>query len=288
MNKPNYTTASLQALIQHVFHSTDTLESITYGELAERIGRLNRHGVGHGHGMGKVLGDMGHRLQEVEKKWGKPIPHIQSLVVNKIGPLQGLPDDGIKEFWKDYPSLTMEEKINKVRIEHEKIMRFGSHWNKVLSELKLPEIKTDSEGNDSNCDHYGIGGESPQHVALKEYLRNHPELVGANVTDVAIIEYPLPSLDEIDIVFKGSPRCIAVEVKSRISDRMRQDYERGIYQCVKYRAILEAMNKDERYSMPEKIDAVLVLETALPAKLKSVANSLNIRVIENVCVEDGE
>ena len=97
MNSQSEPERSLAELVKHVFkHSSDSLEGITYQELAGRIDRLNKHGIGHGHGMGDVLGKMGHLLQDLSGEWGESIPHIQSLVVQKTGGLKGLPDDGIQ------------------------------------------------------------------------------------------------------------------------------------------------------------------------------------------------
>ena len=99
---------SLLRLVEYVFNHRDGLiEGITYQTLATSIGRLNKHGLGHAHGMGGVLGRMGHLLQGVEDEWGEPIPHLQSLVVQKTGEFRGLPDEGIREFWPDYPKYVL-------------------------------------------------------------------------------------------------------------------------------------------------------------------------------------
>ena len=81
------------------------------------------------------------------------------------------------------------------------------------------------------------------------------------------------------MLFQSRDRWVAVEVKSRVSDRVEKDYERGIYQCVKYRALLQAMHEDDRYSVPREVEAVLVLETRLPEKLRNAAKLLGIRVV---------
>lgn len=279
--------SSLYELVLHVFaHSLETLEGITYQELARRIGRLNKHGEGHGHGMGKVLGDMGHILQSLEAEWGEPIPHIQSLVVNKAGQLQGLPDEGIREFWPRYPSLSREEKINKVRSEYLQMVNFGSRWNKVLTDLGLEPIKGQTPGAQPPVRRYGSGGESPEHRALKEYVCANPQLVGAEAGHEGFTEYSFPSLDAVDVMFKAPSGWVAVEVKSRISDRLEQDFERGIYQCVKYHALLNAMRKDSRYSVPSTVRVVLLLETQLPQKYRSTAEELGIEVIEGISVPE--
>jgi len=233
--------------------------------------------------MGRVLGVMGHLLKDVEGEWGEHIPHIQSLVVNKTGYWRGLPDDGIKEFWPDYPALSRDEKRNKVRTEYIRIWEFGSRWNQVLQKLGLDPVRQ-SEPSPQRSRRYGRGGESPAHRALKEHVRTHPEVVGANSNDTACLEYSLPSLDTVDVLFKSPERWLAVEVKSHVSDGLEQDYERGIYQCIKYRAILMAMRDDPIYSVPSKVDALLVLETRLPRKYAKTASDLGVRVIAGVDV----
>ena len=113
----DYAEKSLYELVKYVFsHSLETIEGISYEDLAFRIGRRNKHGKGHGRGMGKVLGEMGRILRRLDGKWEEPmphIPHINSLVVSKSGPSKGLPDEGIKEFWPEYPKLSRREKISK-------------------------------------------------------------------------------------------------------------------------------------------------------------------------------
>lgn len=272
---------SLKHLVNHVLaHQDGLIEAVTYQKLAKRIGRLNKHGEVHAHGMGDVLGKMGHLLRGLEGEWGERIPHIQSLVVNKTGMLKGLPDDGIKEFWPSYPMMSKAEKRNRMKAEHQQVVAFGSRWNQILEALALPKI-TPSGGKPQ-----GKGGESDAHKTLKNHVRNHPEIVGANEGSLALVEYSLPSLDQIDVAFKSSTEFVAVEVKSKISDHSPDDYERGIYQTVKYGALLEAMTHDDQYDIPAGIRSVLVLETGLPQKYAKIANALGVEVTENVPVDE--
>ena len=114
------------------------------------------------------------------------------------------------------------------------------------------------------------------------FVRANPELVGAGNDWQTFLEYPLPSLDEIDVVFKSAYALIGVEVKSRISDSFPSDYERGLFQTVKYRALLEAMARSANYGIPAEIKIILVLETRLPAEFRELANRLGVSVLENV------
>lgn len=284
MTNPDAARASLRALVQCVFEAEGPLCGITYSELASRIGRFNKHGEPHPR-MGNALGLMGHFLENIENSagWSENIPHIQSLAVNKSGPLRGLPDDGINEFWSGYPDLSKEEKSNRVQLEYTHIKDFGSRWNDVLRALDLPEVVVgDSIGNTTRKRFLGKGGESPQHKALKEYVSKNPALVGASPEDSVYFEYALPSLDALDVLFKGRDRWVAVEVKSAVSDNMPSDYERGLYQCVKYRSILEAMQKDPAYQVPNQLHVVLVLESRLPKQYVRLAEVLNATVKSDI------
>lgn len=273
---------SLTHLVKHVFkHRDGLISSITYSELAVRIGRLNYHGDAHAHGMGNVLGKMGHLLQGLEGKWGESIPHIQSLVVQKTGPNKGLPDDGIKEFWPDYPKMSRNERDSRTRIEYQRIINFGSRWNDVLWSLDLDEIQDKNTLNRTERP-TGSGGESEKHKALKKYVRENPSIVGADSSWEDYEEFPLRSLDTVDVFFRSAENCIAVEVKSSVSDKYPLDYERGLYQTIKYAALLEAMALSQEHKIPSSIKSILLLETELPYEYKKLAKALNVTVIEKI------
>lgn len=280
--------ASLLKLVEHVFdHRDGLIHPLYYSQLAERIGRLNKHGHGHGHGMGNVLGRMGHLLKTIEDEWGEGIPHIQSLVVSRTGKLKDLPDKGIKEFWPEYPAMTHVEKANRTQIEHQRIVAFGSRWNDVLKRLGLPEI-TASRQSSAPKEFLGKGGESESHKRLKQFVLDNPELVGAKLDWQRFPEYPLRSLDQIDVVFKSAQALIAVEVKSAISDRFPLDYERGLFQIVKYRALLEAMARSGNYDIPTESKVILLLESRLPAEYRPLAELLGVTILENVKPTEGK
>lgn len=84
--------------------------------------------------------------------------------------------------------------------------------------------------------------------------------------------------DRLDVYFEQKDgTCIAVEVKSIISDDA--DILRGIYQCVKYQAVLDAESKT--HSRPAKNKTLLVIEGELSQENYQVKDSLGIEVIEN-------
>lgn len=257
-------------------HQSRTLTGITYEDLAREIGFFNKHGEPQSR-LGQALATMGHLLEGVDLGWEERIPLIQALVVVKRGRNRGIPDDGIKEFWKGYELLSRVEKQHKAQAEWEEIADFGSRWNTVLARLNLVPVHAPVVTS-----RFGSGGESPAHKALKEYIEHNPHLVGVGAGANAFPEYALPSLDKIDVLFKAPGCWTAVEVKSSVSDRVADDYERGVYQIVKYTAILQAMQRDPKYSMPETIKLILVLETTLPPVLAALAASLQVNVLDRV------
>jgi hypothetical protein len=190
-----------------------TLTGITYEDLAREIEFFDKHGEPQPR-LGKALGKMGHLLDDIDLGWPERIPHIQALVVLKRGKNKGLPDDGIKEFWKGYDRLSRVEKEHKAHAEWKEIADFGSRWNAVLEKLGLPPI----QGTATLVRRFGGGGESPAHKALKQYVERNPGIVGVSGGAEVFPEYALPSLDKIDVLFKSPNLWTAVEVKSSVSD----------------------------------------------------------------------
>lgn len=120
---------------------------------------------------------------------------------------------------------------------------------------------------------YGPGGEGEFHRALRLWVKDNPGLVdrayaGAARTDT---EFPLDSGDRVDAVYHLKDRIIVLEVKSRISNTI--DLRRGVFQCIKYRAVKQAM--DVRDSVP--IEAVLITETDVPGDIAALLRYHNIR-----------
>lgn len=108
---------------------------------------------------------------------------------------------------------------------------------------------------------------------MKEYIYNNPDAIG--LTDIvrAQIEQLLPSGDKLDVYFElADGTNVAVEVKSSTSDDA--DITRGIFQCVKYKAILEA----KKIIDPKVYDIKVIYITArdLTDIHKSLISSLSV------------
>jgi hypothetical protein len=75
-------------------------------------------------------------------------------------------------------------------------------------------------------------------------------------------------------------------VKSRISGALESDYERGLYQVVKYRAVLAVQARLDHLTRPPVVRVLLVLESKLPAKYYQVATLLGVDYLEGVTSAD--
>lgn len=283
LSTEDYARKCLPALVEHVMRQTDsTLRPLTYLELAERLDRRNKNGDFWARGLGHVLSRVTSMLDQADVGQSEQIPYLTTIVVAGHGPERGLPGVGVKERWPGYESLTASEKKAKVMREYDRILQYGSRWNDVLLQLGIPPIApSGNESPESKKGGWG-GGESPQHKALKRFVVENPQIVGADQTWVALDEYALRSGDSIDVFFKREEAWIAVEVKSAVSDGCIDDYERGLYQVVKYRAVLEAQAKMDHPSAPPTLRVLLLLESHLPHHLTDTAKRLDVEVLEGV------
>ncbi len=283
LSADEYAHKALPILVAHVLQQQDgVMVPMTYRRLAEHIGRRNKHGDPWARGLGFVLGRVTALIDGVRSQLAEAPPFLTSVVVLSSGANAGLPDKGVSDVWPGYESLSRQEKAAKLAAEFQRILTFGSRWNEVLRLLGLPPV-TPSVGPDGRPVRGGWGGgESDAHKALKDYVLRHPELVGASADWEAQVEYPLRSADELDVMFRSARTWIGVEVKSRASDGNTSDYERGVYQVVKYRAVLEAQARvDHQVEVPE-VRVVLVLERSLPIAYRALAEALMVEVLERV------
>ena len=270
----------LKALVNHIKNFDGGTKYITYGELAKDVGYPPPYkGSNFGRRIGITLGQMGHLFDNLIID-GLKVPTIQALVV---GSSSKLPSEGIKEFWPQYPELSRDKKQDFTKREYKKIWDFGNRWDLVLEELGIEglvddlNIKRTKTTGKRLHNPYGNEG-SPEHVPLRNYIASHPEIVGLQPSIKGVIEYPLKSGDQVDVVFHTDHEIVAVEVKSRRSGY--DDIERGLYQTVKYKSVIEA---EMRVSdINKKVKSVLVLESNFPKIHKSIKTRLGLIVLSNI------
>jgi hypothetical protein len=225
-----------------------------------------------------VLGSVGETLEQLSTGWQQRIPPIQCLVVNRM---TGLPGNGVGWFLVDkacYAKLSLSQKRAVVKAELSHIFAYP-HWRRVLAALELQPVPQRYGPILSEAAAFRGGGESEDHRRLKEYVALHPETVGLPTsTPRGEMEFALPSGDAIDVSFRDGDTWVAAEVKSALSPVA--DIVRGLYQCVKYLAVMEAvLAAQSKIGHPR---AILVLQSTLPTLLIPLRNTLGIDVIEEV------
>jgi hypothetical protein len=242
-------------------------QPITYSDLAEEVSSHHRP-------MNDVLGKIGHAIDLLNKeKGGKEIPPIQGLAVNKK---TGLPGGGFDGWYGllNNKHLTSSEKHKIVR---KKIANYKK-WDWVLEQLGLEPITLNIDTLIAGAINIGFGrGESESHRLFKEAIAQRPGLIHLSVKP-GEVEYKLPSGDQVDILFKDGNLLIGVEVKSFLSSK--DDVLRGIFQCIKYKHVIEAKQKTQNLTSNSRI--ILALQGSLPSELTPVKNILGVEVIENI------
>lgn len=244
-------------------------ETIFYSDLAEELEMPNARNLNY------VLGCIGTTLIELSEETEEQIPPIQCLVVNKA---TELPGEGIGWFISDKEFKNLSKKQKKVVVDSQlaKIYSY-SDWLWVLDELKInypdfPELPVHGKSPRS-------GGEGQHHKELKEYISNNPTVIGLSDSwPKGEMEFNLPSGDSVDVMFSYRKQMVAVEVKSRISEPA--DINRGLFQCVKYQAVTEAMLGIQ--GKPQNVQTLLVLESSFPKELIPIKNMLGVKVMSGI------
>lgn len=243
-------------------------QPITYADLAVELGMENPRNLNF------VLGSIGRTLLRLSDDWETEIPPIECLVINQA---RGLPGEGVGVFIakEDFKKMTKRQQRVVVEAQLQRIFAYP-RWDAVLEALSLPPAQVDfSEVIRAAAARRGTG-ESEDHRRLKNYVAAHPEVVGLSAqTSAGDMEHVLPSGDKLDVLFRVRRDWIAVEVKSRISDDA--DLTRGMFQCVKYKAVLEAY----LLSIGKAANVRILLATSrdLPAWLIPLKNILGVECL---------
>ena len=234
--------------------------------------------IGYGSSrIGKVLGQVLIILNELSEEYGEKIPPLNALVQNKK---TKLPEDGFDFVVPGYSELSPASKAGEVAK-----LNLSAHeydWNWVLEALELEPAMIFTEADIKKLrekSYVGYGkGEGPEHKAIKEYIANHPESIGIKKKVVyKETEHGLPSGDQLDVYFEfRNGNRMAVEVKPSTSPN--EDITRGIFQCVKYQAVMDALRTVE-YGNYEN-ETRLVIGGKMSVANRKLANDLGIEYIE--------
>ncbi len=244
-------------------------QPISYGMLAAELGIPNARNLNY------PLGSIGYELARLSRRWRRAIPKIQMLVFNSS---TGVPGHGVYGFvGRDGLKLGLRAKRILVRQALDDIYVFPD-WKQVLDELQLEPAPKQLSSSALKNIHVPRGGEGVEHLKLKRFVAKHPEVVGLSPRSEATLEYRLASADSVDVFFRTKELNLAVEVKPDGADML--EIVRGLFQCIKYRAVIAAMNGYASISV--ECRSVLVLGGALPHQLIALRNALGVEVFENV------
>lgn len=265
-------------LMSVLMHAAARREAIGYLEAANRM--TKRSGAAFTrYDVGRIAGNLTNAILNIDKT----APPINMLVVRRA---DGLPGDGANPFivkhlgGKNYDDLPNAQKRVVVKAVQDEVFDYN-RWPEIAEKLfgKKPEqLEPEPPGE---CDGklkragYGGPGESVEHLRLKKFVAENGHLFGAPLgAGPGQTEKILDSGDEIDVWFMVPDEQLAVEVKSvRSTDR---DLHRGLYQCVKYKALLEAQLRV--IGAKCTVRSLLVSERELSDDLKEKARLLDVRV----------
>ena len=225
-------------------------------------------------------GQIGDACAELSKQIGERIPPINLLVVNGA---TNFPGDGadpyIEEFYREFlgknksPSeLSKREKLAIIRRAHEEISQYRN-WDEVLTKFELkatvwkkPLRKPIAPPNPKG---WATGPESKEHKDLKLKIAQNPGLVGLPRSARGEPEFELWSGDRIDVYFPSQSQ--GIEVKT---SRSVDELHRGIFQCIKYRAVLQAQQIQQ--GLAPTAGCSLAIGGKLPERIAELAKLFRI------------
>jgi len=267
-------TAKAREVLPWLVKYAEAGKRVEYGVLGKAVG-VNPHTE-----LKHILGIIGDALE----KSNPNIPRIQLIVINNRDGVVGNQGLGWLVPKERIPSLSQEEKELLCKGSQDKVFEWRD-WGEILVKCQLEPLllgaplETLLEETAASIP-YG-GGEGEDHRILKEYVKAYPGCVDLKQRFThRSTESMLLSGDEMDVFFESPTELVCIEVKGKKS--CQADIRRGIFQCVKYRAVLEAQQVYRNDRKKPLISVYLVLATGLSEELKRVAEFLKIPVKENV------
>lgn len=249
-----------------------------YSDLTKAIGLKTNQ-------IGRMMGEVQTILDKhFESIGSKEKITLNALVVNKG---TNLPSDGFDFVISNYSKLSPDSKRGEVmklnRVAHE-----YKHWNEMLLALNLkPErIFSDNDIHDMKASSFGNGGEGEEHKAIKKCIMEHPYTVNKTWKVIqSSTEKLLPSGDRLDVFFVlKDGKHIAIEVKPSTS--LDNDITRGIFQCIKYKAVMDTARALDNGQYEN--ETMLVIAGKMSEANKLLANDLHVHYIEQYKMESPE
>ena len=254
-------------LAQWLIHAAKRRSSVTYGEAKRRLETEFEFDTIFPIMMGIPAGALMRRILEIQ-------PDCPLLNILLVRQKDCMPGEGAGPFMANYleqPRLAKPGYRNK----HQQRWRAAcdeiatdvyafKDWERIYRKAfgeRLPAA-TSPRGTEHDGINHTRKGEGPNHKALRLWVRDNPGRVRRGYADFETdTEVILDSADRVDVVYYGSTSTVVIEVKSIDSDDA--DLRRGVFQCIKYRAVMEAM---DMRSKPQVVP-VLVTQRPLPGDL---------------------
>lgn len=258
-------------------------EPHTYSDLAQELHDQFGHAIKARKELyGTVAGGVAQAIEWLSGQWKTPIPPLHVIVVNKQ---TGHPGDGAvtisPAYFEGKKLDTEEDKRAHLRQAMDDVFSYPD-WASVAKALGATLLNPRSGAKPADAKDQPIplptiqqGGapESAEHRALKLWVGSHPEeLADYGTYAFGHNEKVLSSGDRLDVLFDNARKRLAVEVKT--SKCSETELMRGVYQCVKYRAILRAEQLALR-QVPNG-DAVLVCPRAPGKDTKALIKRLGV------------
>lgn len=200
-------------------------ETITYGGLAAKAGKHHRR-------MPNALGVIRDEICIPRK-----LPLINAIVIK-----QDTGQPGHSFLPEGTGHLNVDEYRQAYQLLRDEVFAYQG-WYQVLEALSLLPVEKSPEDFNKEGREYlsyearqGGVGEGDDHRRLKLFIARHPEILGLPEQRAGDTEVELLSGDRCDVVF-WMPNSVAV---AEIKNGERGELVKGIFQTVKYRAILEA------------------------------------------------
>jgi hypothetical protein len=269
---------AFQLLLQHVRDGDEPF--VTYGAIARLLEEKLRIPKVFPTHIGWVAGEMMDRIEKVDPD----APLINALVTRPTG----IPGRGFGGYYdrllrpsggRAWESLGGRRKLAVVE-DVRRAVRNYPDWDAIYRAIYganppravRPKKFTEKDGKPPETARAPGAGESAEHRRLKAWAAENPQALGLARAMKGTPEKGLLSGDRIDVLFTDGTSFVAVEVKSIRSSE--DDWQRGLYQCVKYRAVLEA----QELPVATEVRAMLLTEKRLTPELEARARALDVMV----------
>ena len=253
--------------------------TLTYKEVKHRLEKKCKFDTIFSSRIGRIIGPVMDKI--LERKPSAPLLNVLLVRGDTRQPGGGareyLAEHFPEEKWlrekdahKNYP-----DRWKRIVKQATKEVYAFPHWEDLYKRVSGKSYEHDPviiEGKERDGLRWGRKGEGENHKALRLWVKDNPDRIKKKFHGVRTeTEVELLSGDRVDVVYYAKTETVAIEVKSR--DSNRDDLKRGIYQCVKYRAVLRAQDLQQTFP----VYSLLVTESKLDPDLEHLAKKLGVK-----------